>query len=237
MMSYSSEDYVDQGFTVTSEVKFDKDQVLISSAVVKREPEERNVSDHHVTGIKEEYEDQSQDLTSEIKFEEDPVPISFPVVKREPEKEQSHSDAVNDDPWMEVTAEDNEISTESIGTPTRSKLSESVAIAHEENTTVCQILNNSGSSEKPVWTHVDDERQFVFKASEQCFSKSSKQKRRSLEYAGKKSYKCGVCEKCFSQLSDLRKHVRRHTGEKPFKCEMYGTEFFGSACDWYKGGI
>ncbi|KAJ4425860.1 hypothetical protein ANN_27486 [Periplaneta americana] len=112
MMSYSSEDYVDQGYTVTSEVKFDKDQVLISSAVVKREPEERNFSDHHVTGIKEEYEDQSQDLTFEIKFEEDPVPISFPVVKREPEEEQSDLDTVNEEPRVEGRAGDNEIFTE-----------------------------------------------------------------------------------------------------------------------------
>ncbi|XP_069668614.1 uncharacterized protein [Periplaneta americana] len=112
MMSYSSEDYVDQGYAVTSGVKFEKDEVPISSAVVKRELEERNFSDHHETGIKEKYEDQSQDLTSDIKFEEDPVPISFPVVKREPEEVQIDLDTVNNDSWMEVTAEDNEASTE-----------------------------------------------------------------------------------------------------------------------------
>ncbi|XP_069673242.1 uncharacterized protein [Periplaneta americana] len=79
-MSYYSEEYL------TSEVKFEEDPVPISSAVLKREPEERNFSDQDVTGIKEEYEDQSQDLTTEVKFEEDPEVVSLPVVKREPEE-------------------------------------------------------------------------------------------------------------------------------------------------------
>ncbi|XP_069671163.1 uncharacterized protein [Periplaneta americana] len=112
-MSYSSEDYVDQGFAVTSDVKFEKDQVPISSPVVKREPEERNFLDQDVTGTEEEYMGQSDDLTSEIKVEEDPLLISFPVVKREPEEDQSHLYAVKEEPWLEVKAEDNEASTES----------------------------------------------------------------------------------------------------------------------------
>ncbi|KAJ4425846.1 hypothetical protein ANN_27472 [Periplaneta americana] len=74
---------------------------------------ERNFLDHHVTGIKEEYVKQSHDLVSEVKCEKDPVAISFAVVKREPEEIQSDSDAVNEDPSVEVTAEDNEVLTES----------------------------------------------------------------------------------------------------------------------------
>ncbi|XP_069669677.1 uncharacterized protein [Periplaneta americana] len=86
MMSYYSEEYVGQGHAFTSEVKFEEDPVQKSSAVLKREHEERNSLDHHVTGIKEEYEDQSHDLTTDIRFEEDPVPISLSVVKHEPEE-------------------------------------------------------------------------------------------------------------------------------------------------------
>ncbi|XP_069669454.1 uncharacterized protein [Periplaneta americana] len=134
--------------------------------------QERNFSDHHVTGIKEEYEDHSQDLTSQIKFEEHPVPISFPVEKREPEEEQSNLDTVNEEARVEVAAEGNEVSTERIGMPTKRKSSESVGIVHVEKTIVCQILNSSGSSEKPVGIH-EDEKQLEIKASEPCFSKSS----------------------------------------------------------------
>ncbi|XP_069671876.1 uncharacterized protein [Periplaneta americana] len=85
-MSYYSEEYLDQGHALTHEVKVDKDPMPISFPMLKNEPEERNFSDQHVTGIKEEYEDQSHDLTSEIKVE-DQVPISFPVVKRETEEQ------------------------------------------------------------------------------------------------------------------------------------------------------
>ncbi|KAJ4425334.1 hypothetical protein ANN_27949 [Periplaneta americana] len=116
-MSYYSEECVDQGRVLTSEVKVDEDPMPISFRMVKHEPEERNFLDQPVSGIKEEYEDQSQDLTTEIKFEEDPVPISFPVVKREPEEEQSDLDAVNEEPRVEGTTEDNEIFTEWFITP------------------------------------------------------------------------------------------------------------------------
>ncbi|XP_069669844.1 probable serine/threonine-protein kinase kinX isoform X2 [Periplaneta americana] len=85
-MSYYSEEYVGMGHALTSEVKFEEDPVPISSAVLQREPEERNFSKQDVTGIKEEYEDQSQDLTTEIKFEEGPEVIWLPVVKPEPEE-------------------------------------------------------------------------------------------------------------------------------------------------------
>ncbi|XP_069671208.1 uncharacterized protein [Periplaneta americana] len=111
-MSYYFEEYVDQGYALTNEVKIDKDPMPISLPMVKREPEERNFLDHHVTGIREEYEDQSSDLLSEIKCEKDLLPTSFPMLKLEQEEEQTDSDAVNEDPRVEVTPEDNEVLTE-----------------------------------------------------------------------------------------------------------------------------
>ncbi|XP_069673331.1 uncharacterized protein [Periplaneta americana] len=65
-----------------------------------------------MTGIREEYEDQSSDLLSEIKCEKDLLPTSFPMLKLEQEEEQTDSDAVNEDPRVEVTPEDNEVLTE-----------------------------------------------------------------------------------------------------------------------------
>ncbi|XP_069670219.1 uncharacterized protein [Periplaneta americana] len=85
-MSYYSEECVEEGHVLTSEVKVHEDPMPISFRMVKHEPEEQNALGQHVTGIKEEYVNHSQDLISEIKLEEDPVPVSFPVVKREPEE-------------------------------------------------------------------------------------------------------------------------------------------------------
>ncbi|XP_069669616.1 probable serine/threonine-protein kinase kinX isoform X2 [Periplaneta americana] len=96
------EEYEDQSHDLTTEVKFEEDPEVISLPVVKREPEERNFLDQHVTGIKEEYVNQRSDLLSEVKFEEDP----FAVVKREPEEDQSDLHKFNEEPRVEVTAED-----------------------------------------------------------------------------------------------------------------------------------
>ncbi|KAJ4425881.1 hypothetical protein ANN_27507 [Periplaneta americana] len=133
-----NEEYEDHSQDLTTEMKFEKDPVPVSLPVVKCEPEEQNFTDQHVTGMKKEYKDQSQDLTTEIKFEEDPVPISFPVVKREPEEEQRDLDAVNEEPRVEGTAEDNEIFTEWIAATKESSVSSDFGnIADEENETVC----------------------------------------------------------------------------------------------------
>ncbi|XP_069671012.1 uncharacterized protein PF3D7_1120000-like isoform X2 [Periplaneta americana] len=85
-MSYYSEEYVDQGHALKSEVKFEEDPAPMSSTVLKREPEEQNVLDEHMTNVKEECVDQSYDVTSELKFE-DMETISLTVVKHEPEEQ------------------------------------------------------------------------------------------------------------------------------------------------------
>ncbi|XP_069671201.1 uncharacterized protein [Periplaneta americana] len=104
---------VDPSYDIKSEIKVeDTTPVPITFPMVKTEDDEVNLGDQHVTDIKEEYEDQTQDLTSEIKFEEDPVPISFPVLKHEPE--EVHSD-FNEEPRVELTAEDNEVFAERKG--------------------------------------------------------------------------------------------------------------------------
>ncbi|XP_069673017.1 uncharacterized protein PF3D7_1120000-like isoform X3 [Periplaneta americana] len=104
---------VDQSYDIKSEIKVeDTTPVPISFHMVKTEDDERNIGDQNVTGIKEEYEDQIEDLASEIKFEDDPVQISFPVLKHEPEEVHS---AFNEEPRVEVTAEDNEVFAERKG--------------------------------------------------------------------------------------------------------------------------
>ncbi|XP_069669711.1 uncharacterized protein [Periplaneta americana] len=136
------EEYEDHSQDLTSEVKVQKDPETISFPVVKREPEEQNILDQHVTGIKYEYVNQNPDLISEIKFEEDPVPISFPVVKREPEETQSDLHTMNEEPRMELTAEDNDSLIESIfcsglQLPTRALYQQYWTVLHLKRMTVC----------------------------------------------------------------------------------------------------
>ncbi|XP_069671286.1 uncharacterized protein [Periplaneta americana] len=179
LVTGSKEEYQDQSHDLTSEIKVE-DPVPISFPVVKREPEERNFLDHHVTaikeeyvkqshdlvseqernfldhhvtGIKEEFVNQSHDLLSEVKCEKDPVAISFPVVKREPEEEQSDSDAVNEEPRVEVTAEDNEVLTERIANRNeRTGSTELASLPLEEN----EVPKKSVFSRKPERTREDE---------------------------------------------------------------------------------
>ncbi|XP_069670252.1 uncharacterized protein [Periplaneta americana] len=208
------EEYEDQSQDLTSEIKFEEDPVL------KREPEERNFLDHHVSDIKEEYMNQSPDLISEIKFEEDPVPISFPVVKCKPEEEQSDLDTVNEDPRMDLTAENNESLTETIAATNEGNVSsEFDSVALQENGTSCEIPKNSGCPGKPVWTD-DDEKQLEFELHKISSSNSAKLK--------KKPFKCEFCGKCFTDSVNFRIHNLMHTGEKPFKCDDCGKLFSNS---------
>ncbi|KAJ4425633.1 hypothetical protein ANN_27829 [Periplaneta americana] len=170
-MSYYSEEYVDQEYALTSEVKFEEVPVPVSSAVLKREPEERNLLDQHVTGIKTEHVDQSPDLTSEVKLEVDSMSISFAVVKHEPEeKAESHAlaglkvieispatskeyqsdlDAVTGEPKLEVTIEDNEVFAERVGPPAW-ELGEGLTIHHPE-----QSIDYYETKKKKPWFDED----------------------------------------------------------------------------------
>ncbi|XP_069669483.1 zinc finger protein 655-like [Periplaneta americana] len=226
-MSYYTEEYVVQGHALTSEVKYEEDPVPISSAVLRREPEERNFLDPHVTGIKEEYEDQSYDLLSEIKVEEYPVPISFPVVKREPEEQQSDLDTVNEAPRVEGTAEDNEIFTEWIPpTKERSVSSEFDGIADEENEIVFKIPKNSDSSGKQART--DEDKQVQFEMSKECLSNPAKSTTQIRERVVKNANKCDVCGRIFSNSSTIKRNELLHTEEKPFRCDVC-SKFFSQS--------
>ncbi|XP_069669973.1 uncharacterized protein [Periplaneta americana] len=74
--------------------------------------EELNLLDLNVKKIKTECIDHGYDVKSEMTFEETAVPIVFPVLKSEAEEEFCELDQVKE-VKLEVTAEENEVSTES----------------------------------------------------------------------------------------------------------------------------
>ncbi|XP_069669834.1 uncharacterized protein [Periplaneta americana] len=185
----------------------EKSPVLNTYPIVRCAAEERNFSDHHVTGIKEEYEDQSHDLTFEIKFEEDPVPISFPVVKREPEEEQSDLDTVNKEPRVEGTAGDNEIFTECIA-------------VNGENLVPGCCDNIAQDEQQPA----DKELQRCDVCGK-CFSGPVQLKSHASVHTGEAPFICDVCGKHFSLVENLRRHTNVHTGQRPFSCVVCGKNF------------
>ncbi|XP_069672871.1 uncharacterized protein [Periplaneta americana] len=110
---------MDHGYDVKTEMTFDETPMSVEFPVMKNEDEksavyeERKLLELHETRMKEECVDHSYDLTSNIKSEEITLPNNFPVVKCEAEEGQSDLDTVNEEPRAEITAEDNEVSTES----------------------------------------------------------------------------------------------------------------------------
>ncbi|XP_069670901.1 uncharacterized protein [Periplaneta americana] len=75
--------------------------------------EERALLDLDVTRIKTECIDHRYDIKSEIVFEESAMPIDFPMMKSEAEEESRDIDELEDEVKLEVTAEEDEVLTES----------------------------------------------------------------------------------------------------------------------------
>ncbi|XP_069669886.1 uncharacterized protein [Periplaneta americana] len=119
--------------------------------------EEGNLLDLHVAGIKTERVDHSYDLTSDIKIEETAMPTNFVMTKCKTEEELCHLDTIKDELKVEVTAEENEILTDSF-VDIEKTVSECDGMAGEEDTlTQCGIkhiillrlkeqLRNTGST-------------------------------------------------------------------------------------------
>ncbi|XP_069669282.1 uncharacterized protein [Periplaneta americana] len=76
--------------------------------------EEGNLSDLDVSKIKTECIDHRYNVKSEMTFEETAAPIAFPVLKSEAEEEFCELDQVKEEVKLEVTAEENEVLTESM---------------------------------------------------------------------------------------------------------------------------
>ncbi|XP_069672789.1 zinc finger protein 501-like isoform X3 [Periplaneta americana] len=207
----------------------------------------------HSTRIKKEPEVYSCDLTSDVTFGEIAMPNNFQFVKCEIEEELCELDRVKEELKFEVTAEEDEIFTESLAdTHDNSVSSECGGSSHEEHATAYHDAKESLSSANIMRT-ATDEKEFVCDVCGKCFSFARNLKRHVLMHTGEKPFscdvcgklfmtqaylnrhrrlhtgqkpfKCDICEKCFSQSPHLKSHKRQHTGEKPFKCDVCGKCF------------
>ncbi|XP_069671000.1 uncharacterized protein [Periplaneta americana] len=102
-------EYNDYSCDLKSEITFRETPVL------KSESEQGNSLDLHVTDIKTECMDHSYDMKPEMAFGVTPVPIDSPIVKREIEKEPLDLNKVEEEAKLEVTVEEEEVLTESLG--------------------------------------------------------------------------------------------------------------------------
>ncbi|XP_069669311.1 uncharacterized protein [Periplaneta americana] len=118
----------------------------------KSSSEEGNSSYLEVTGMKTECVDHSYEIKSEIKIEHTPMPTSFAFVKCEIDEDLSHVDRAQQEQKLEISSEEDEVLTRRIATSSKKNSSNFDSFADEENAIVCQIPNNSDTSEKPVRT-------------------------------------------------------------------------------------
>ncbi|XP_069670186.1 zinc finger protein 722-like isoform X3 [Periplaneta americana] len=215
-------------------------------------PEEENLSDLHVAGIKTECVDHSNALTSEIKVEETSVTTDLVLIKCEVEVNLFVVDRVQQEQKVEVSLEDDGV--ERIAATNERTVSSEFDSVLEENKTVCEIPKNSDVSEKSARTG-EDEKQFEFELPKICFTSCAKLSgylpkdagkhfkcdvrgknfsrssygTREHPHTRKKRFKCDVCGKRLSRSDSLKTHNRVHTGEKPFNCFVCGKDFSTSS--------
>ncbi|KAJ4425635.1 hypothetical protein ANN_27831 [Periplaneta americana] len=212
--------------------------------------QEGNSLDLHLTEIKTEYMDHSYDLKSEMTFDETRVPIDFPIVKRENEVEARELNEMKEEVKLEVTAEDDEVLTESIGEPVyRNSIAEDKCLQTEQHKLkcddrgkrffdlaklkfkrpfICDVCGKSYLNSDHLKRHIrvhTGEKPFVCDMCGMKFSVSCNLKRHALLHTGQKPFNCDLCGKKFCKSSDLKDHARVHTGEKPFSCEICGQKF------------
>ncbi|KAJ4425665.1 hypothetical protein ANN_27861 [Periplaneta americana] len=215
-----------------------------NTAEKKPIPEEGNLLDLHMAGIKAECVDYSYDLTSDIKVEKTPVPTNF--VTTICKAELHDLDTVKDELKLEVTAEENEILTDRFADSNcRPLSSECEGFTHEEHKSICEASKNSGSLPNINRLHTDEKR-FKRDVCESCCMTMGNLKSHILKHTDGMTFKCDISGKCFlhqvpveshggaetlkfntcgkyfSHPSDLRNHEHHHTDDRLFKCDVCG---------------
>ncbi|XP_069671042.1 gastrula zinc finger protein XlCGF17.1-like isoform X2 [Periplaneta americana] len=185
-------------------------QKFDNTEIEKKKPfsEEGNLLHQHVTEIKTESKVHNiTDPKSEMTFGETPVPIEISIVKSEVTEEASGADQVDEEFKWEVTAEENEVLTESIA-----------ATENNGMPSYCDNIAQDGD-------RLAGKKRHKCNVCGKCFLQLSNLKTHSGIHTGRKPYRCDVCGKDFSLLGYLRKHAKVHTGEKPFSCNVCGKNF------------
>ncbi|KAJ4425980.1 hypothetical protein ANN_27606 [Periplaneta americana] len=192
--------------------------------------EELNLLDLNVNKIKTECIDHRYDVKSEMTFEETAIPIVFPVLKSEPEEGFCELDQVKE-VKLEVTAEENEVSTESLAVSHNSgaaKFCENIPEEYDGKKHDCDICGMSFLDSARFKRHYvvhKCHKEFNCELCGKCFSQSGDYEKHSCVHSSEKPFSCDVCGKCFSKSYYLKTHSFLHTNERPFSCEVCGKSF------------
>ncbi|KAJ4425926.1 hypothetical protein ANN_27552 [Periplaneta americana] len=191
-------------------------------------PEEGNLLDLHVAGIKTECVDDSNDLTLETKVEETAVPTEFVSMKCKDEEESCDVDTVEEDvmPRPFKCYECGNCFSDF------GDFNIHVRVHTSENPLKCNICEKSFSSSSELNKHSQkhtDEKTLKCDICQKRFSRYSKLKSHARTHTGEKPFKCDECNKSFSKSHHLKQHARVHTREKPFKCDECHMSFTRSA--------
>ncbi|KAJ4425948.1 hypothetical protein ANN_27574 [Periplaneta americana] len=197
-------------------------------------PEEGNILDLHVAGIKTE----CYNLT----LEETAVPSNVVTTKCKVEEELSDLHTVKDELKVELTVEENEILPHSI-----SDIEENEALLVKcgrtgnylypqsvirESTPELQLSDHGFKNKKKLESQLDcytDEGSFKCNICGKLLRSLESRKKHLRTHTAERRYQCDTCGKYFLRLEHLKAHLPTHTGEKAFKCDVCGKCFARSS--------